>query len=81
MRLLYNEYINANINIYLDVLVFYVRSFQLNEEHTLEDIELFSKTINLFRFADDKSSNEDMTKPMKPRIVFMNVFDGFVGLE
>lgn len=81
MRLLYGEYINANINVYLDVLVMYIRRLTLNEEHTLEDIEMFSKTIDLFRFAEDKSNDDDMTKPLKPRIVFMNVFDGFVGLE
>ena len=59
----------------------YIRRLTLNERHTLEDIEMFSKTINLFRFAQDNPSNDDIANPEKPRIVFMNVFDGFVALE
>ena len=78
---LYCEYIMGNINLYLDILVMYIRRITLNESHTLEDIEIFSKTINLFRFAEDNSDDDNLTKPLKPRIVFMNIFDGFVGLE
>lgn len=69
------------MNVYLEIFVMYIRRLTLNERHTLEDIELFSKTINLFRFAQDNGSNDDIANPEKPRIVFMNVFDGFVGLE
>ena len=67
--------------LYLDTFVKYLKCLVRVDSLSLEDIEVFSKVIELFRLHEDNQDDDDLTKKKESRSNFMSLIDGFIGLD
>jgi len=95
IRMVYSQYISEHLPFYLDLLVIYLKNLVQQQVYTLEDIEVFSLVMKMYRLGDDAKGDEkrseteeldaDLTQPKHSRASAgtqdMYVMDGFVSLE
>ena len=66
----------------MDTFVQYLESREHCDYCTLEDIEVFSRIVELFSLLHEHSPDQDdLTKVRKPKTAYMNLLDGFISLE
>ena len=61
LKTIYSQYAHTNIHFYLELLVKYMKSLRESPVHTLEDIEVLMKVIDLFQMIKDEEDSNDLT--------------------
>ena len=78
LKLIYGQYIHANMEFYMQIFVSYLKSLNQSETHTLEDIEVFEKVVTLFSLMEDFGEDDDLKLEKTQRDV--STVDGFIDL-
>ena len=58
IRMVYSQYISEHLPFYLDLLAIYLKNLVQQQVYTLEDIEVFSLVMKMYRLGDDAKGDE-----------------------